>query len=790
MNAKVRIIHSNSSFDIEYTYIVPESFSPEIHVGVFVDVPFGAGNRKSLGVVVGIDPEGEGIAGEGGKRFRLKEISAVNENYIPLDRTQTELAEMIARRYICGTGEAYGLLARKTVREKNETVSAVKLCVPQETADSYIRARKNVKEGAFALINMLSENLSGMPEKTAMALCGISAGVIKRLADDGIVERFRANASDMELPEAETSAAAEIGTENGNDAAKQGCVKPKKEVVLNEGQSEALEKLSELLFSGKFSEFLLRGVTGSGKTEVYFRLIKRALDGGFGAILLVPEIVLTEQMIRRVKDFFGDNVAVIHSRLTERKKALEYKRIAEGGVRLVLGVRSAVFAPVKNLKLVILDEEQEPSFKSFDARPYYHAGEVAAMRMRQVNGLLVYGSATPRVTTYHRALTGSIGYAFLKERAFAQSLPEVRIVDMKTEMIPGNNTFISSVLANEIKENIKRGEQSILFLPRRGYSSKLVCGGCGKMIVCRKCGVPMTYHKNLNRVVCHYCGTSKPSPDVCPSCGSKTIRGRTFGTEFAEDELSRVFPGVPVVRMDSDTTRAVDGHKKLLDKFENEKVPILIGTQMVAKGLDFPNVTLVGIVNADSLLAIGEYTASERAFQLLTQVTGRAGRDPNKPGRCILQTMNPSSAVIRCAAVQDYDRYAEIELDYRKNLDYPPFASIATITVSGADDRLAYANALALREEAEKTASDLRCASGTDNCPGVSFFPVTRSPVAKVEENYYWCFLAKTADGGYLVDVMNRLKDSAAAEAMKKGSAVPGGKPLKNLKIAIDADIC
>ena len=782
VNAKVRIIRSNSSYDIEYTYIVPESIARDVHVGVFVDVPFGIGNRTCLGIVVGIDPSGEDSVVAGGKTRALKPVVCVNKGYRPLDGLQMELCDMMARRYVCGTAETYGLMTARIAQEKEELVKILKLAVSADEADAYIRGRRSVKEGAFAAIRMLSENPGGMPEKTVMTVCEISASVIKRLADDGIVQRDKAPASSFEdlLPDKKSAADADAA----EDAAK-----PKterKNVVLNKGQEDALEKLSERLFSGKFSEFLLRGVTGSGKTEVYFRLIKQVLDQGFGAILLVPEIVLTEQMIKRVRSFFGDAVAVLHSRITDRKKAQEYARIDSGEVRLVLGVRSAVFAPVKDLKLIILDEEQEPSFKSFDSRPYYHAGEVAAMRMKQNRGLLVYGSATPRITTYYRALSGEIGYACLKERAFSQSLPDVIIVDMKQEGAAPDDSPISIRLARELKENIDRGEQSIIFLPRRGYSSKLICGGCGRMIVCKNCGISMTYHKNYERLVCHYCGTSKPSPDVCPACGSKNIKGRTFGTEFAEDELRRLFPGVQIVRMDSDTTRAVDGHRKLLDRFEYDKVPILVGTQMVAKGLDFPNVTLVGIVNADSLMAVSEYNAAERAFQLLTQVTGRAGRDPEKPGRCVLQTMNPGSSVIRTASTQDYDKFVSGEIEFRKMLEFPPFSSFATVTVSGADDRAVRENALIIREAVLKIASDEH---GVRENGGLSVLQVTRSPVAKVDDNFFWCFTVKSQDKELLINAMNVLKNTVTVNAYKKGTAVKGGPPVKNYKISIDADL-
>ena len=437
-----------------------------------------------------------------------------------------------------------------------------------------------------------------------------------------------------------------------------------------------------------------------------------------------------------------------------------------GEAKIVLGVRSAVFAPVKNLGLIIVDEEQEPSYKSFEQRPYYNANEVAAMRMKIAGGTAVYGSATPRVTTYYRAQQGKIGYTFLSERAQSGALPEVITVDMKAEIAGGLRSPVSPRLAAEIAKNIEAGEQTIVFIPRRGHSARLVCLACGKTIGCRYCHIPVTYHKSAGRLICHYCGTTAPVPSVCPNCGSRSITGRTYGTEAVADEISALFPGVPVLRMDNDTTRSVDGHRKIIERFENEKVPVLVGTQMVAKGLDFPNVTLVGVINADSLANMSEYNASERAFQLLTQVFGRAGRTGEKPGRCVLQTLEPNSSLVADACAQDYGSFYRREIVFRQSIGFPPFSAIAFVTVSGKDDRHVFDTAAALRG---KIVSELESADGGFKA---EVMKVTRTAVPKIDDRYFWRFAVRSEDTEALIGLMNRFNDKEAVPLMRNERGV------------------
>jgi primosomal protein N' (replication factor Y) len=765
--ADVRIIRSNSSYDINYTYVVPDKLKQGLDVGVFVDVPFGAGNKTELGIVTSLKDDGgngERVkALESGRTVNVKEIAGINLRYIPLGRELLALCDVMAKRYVCTAAEVYKTVAQKRV-QVTETVKKLRLAVPYEKAVAFVDGTKKKKKQAYDLVKLLAENPEGVEEAEAVNLCDTGPADMKRLTGAGIIVRDIEKVSRLagdDLDEISRKYAEKKSVPAGDGADRYA-----KRVELTQDQSAAARKIKDILDSGAFGEFLLRGVTGSGKTEVYFDVMEHARERGKGAILLVPEIALTEQMIRRVRGRFGDGVAIIHSRLGDKQRACEYERMLAGEAKIVLGVRSAVFAPVKNLGLIIVDEEQEPSYKSFEQRPYYNANEVAAMRMKIAGGTAVYGSATPRVTTYYRAQQGRIGYTFLSERAQSGALPEVITVDMKAEIAGGLRSPVSPRLAAEIAKNIEAGEQTIVFIPRRGHSARLVCLACGKTIGCRYCHIPVTYHKSAGRLICHYCGTTAPVPSVCPNCGSRSITGRTYGTEAVAEEISALFPGVPVLRMDNDTTRSVDGHRKIIERFENEKVPVLVGTQMVAKGLDFPNVTLVGVINADSLANMSEYNASERAFQLLTQVFGRAGRTGEKPGRCVLQTLEPNSSLVADACAQDYGSFYRREIVFRQSIGFPPFSAIAFVTVSGKDDRHVFDTAAALRG---KIVSELESADGGFKA---EVMKVTRTAVPKIDDRYFWRFAVRSEDTEALIGLMNRFNDKEAVPLMRNERGV------------------
>ena len=487
--------------------------------------------------------------------------------------------------------------------------------------------------------------------------------------------------------------------------------------------------------SGEGKAALLHGVTASGKTQVYLHLIRQALENGKNAMILVPEIALTPQMLRKFTAYFGNDVALLHSalRLTERYD--QWKRILRGEVKVVLGTRSAVFAPISNLGLIIIDEEQEPTYRS-ENPPRYKTHDVAQFRCAQQNALLLLGSATPTVETAYYGKEGRYQVFSLNRRYHAESLPPTRIADMRQELKEGNGSIISSVLQEELEKNIACGEQSILFLNRRGSSRMLLCGECGAVPECPRCSVPMTYHSANRRLMCHYCNHSEPAFDRCPNCGG-IMKHIGCGTQKVEEELKALFPHTRVLRMDTDTVGAAHGHEALLKQFEEENIPILLGTQMVAKGLDFENVTLVGVLDADLSLYIDNFHAAERTFDLLSQVVGRAGRG-SKQGRAVIQTYTPENTVIKAAAAQDYEAFYQSELRMRRLRRYPPFADLFVLTVSGTDESRVQSAAAALKSglDAAVTRPELKPLA-------IEVLGPAGAPVIKVNNRYrYRVYLA------------------------------------------------
>ena len=453
------------------------------------------------------------------------------------------------------------------------------------------------------------------------------------------------------------------------------------EITLNDEQQRAYDEILAQCRDGRPGVTLLQGVTGSGKTLVYIRLAQTLLAQGRSVMILVPEIALTPQMMARFSAYFGDQVALLHSglRLTERYD--QWKRIRRGEAHIVLGTRSAVFAPLENLGLIILDEEQESSYES-ENPPCYHARDIAKYRCFRENARLLLGSATPTVETAYYARRGDYQLALLRRRYNAHRMPRVILADMRRELRDGNAGCISRELARELEKNLEAGEQSILFLNRRGNSRELLCPQCGYVPQCPRCSVYLTYHSANGRMMCHYCGHSQPAPDTCPDCGG-AMKHIGFGTQKVEEELTRLFPGTELLRMDADTVG--EGHEKLLREFQRRRIPILLGTQMVAKGLDFAGVTLVGVLAADLSLYVDHYRAAERTFSLLTQVVGRAGRG-EKEGRAVIQTYTPRNDVILAAAEQDYDRFYDDEIRLRRLRRDPPFADHFTLTVTGPEE--------------------------------------------------------------------------------------------------------
>jgi len=448
------------------------------------------------------------------------------------------------------------------------------------------------------------------------------------------------------------------------------------EIILNDEQDKAYREIKEKLGSG--DAHLLFGITGSGKTLVYIKLIDDVLASGKTALLLVPEIALTYQIVTRLYDCYGSQLAVLHSALTKSERKDTFSLIESGEKKVVVGTRSALFAPMRNLGIIIIDEEQEHTYKS-EMTPKYASNEVAAFIAKISKSLLVVASATPSFESYKLAKTGKIGLSEIKHRYNSQPLPKVVLVDMHDEIMAGNKSLCSKLLAEEISVNLQKHEQSILFMNRRGYNTFVGCVKCGTAITCPYCGIAMTYHKNTERVVCHYCGYSSPVPETCPSCGAKTMKYSGAGTQKAEEELKNLFPEARILRMDADTVSEKGSRDEILNAVSNNECDILLGTQMITKGLDFPNVTLVGVLLADTLLFSSDYRAFETTFSMITQVVGRAGRS-GKSGRAVIQSFYPEHRVFRYALDQDYEGFYSNETAFRKTMLYPPFCDICRVT--------------------------------------------------------------------------------------------------------------
>ncbi|MBR2582330.1 MAG: primosomal protein N', partial [Oscillospiraceae bacterium] len=599
----------------------------------------------------------------------LKCIRSVLDRENVLNEAQVKLALFMRERFFCTVYDAVramlpaGLWFDEQGRQKanDKTVEIASLAISGDEAEALVDAKRLRSPQQSALLELLC-CFGALPVRDMLVHTGAKRPSLAALEKSGAVVLSQREV--YRRPEIKSSGTLPLP-------------------VLNEAQSRAYAGLRELAFSGKANAALLFGVTGSGKTSVYIRLIDEVLKNGKSAVLLVPEIALTPQMLSTFSAHFGEEVAVLHSSLSVGERYDEWKRIHRGEARLVIGTRSAVFAPVKKLGVLIIDEEQEETYKSENS-PRYDAREVAKYLCARADSLLLMGSATPRIESMYQARGGKYHYFELTERYNKKDLPSVTIVDMKRELRRGNGGDISSFLREELQKNIERGEQSILFINRRGASKLVSCGECGFTYRCPKCSVSLTYHSASRRLMCHYCGYSRRVDGDCPECGGE-LKYVGSGTQHVEQELREFFPETGILRMDTDTVTPVGSHEKLLDRFRDENIPIMVGTQMVTKGLNFEKVTLVGVICADQSLYSGDYRAGERTFSLITQVVGRSGRG-EKTGRAVIQTYTPDNQTIRQAAVQDYDDFYASEIKLRALQNAPPIVERYTVTVSGQNE--------------------------------------------------------------------------------------------------------
>ena len=725
---KVAVSAAPYSIDKPYDYLVPEPLLETAVPGVRVTVPFGRGNRTSEGIILA-RVQGEKVQG-------LKSLDSVLDSGPVLDGDGIALALWMRQRYFCTMFEAvktilpaglwYRLREVWHLAEGVDREAAAALCgsirrtgavldvlcasggsaglealqdACGQEAESTLRAME--KAGAVRCETEAARKISdktrrmvslAVSAEDAMAMTESKRRsaparyeVVRLLAATGRASAadvcYFTGASARTLKAMEKAGLLAFSEEEELRVPQATEVEPGSPIVLNEEQQVAYNGILSLMDSGKPEAALLHGVTGSGKTQVYLRLVQETLDRGKTAMVLVPEIILTPQMMRKFSSYFGSKVCMLHSSLRMTERYDQWKRIRRGEVDVVLGTRSAVFSPLKNLGLLILDEEQEGSYQS-ENPPRYHTRDVAKFLCAREKAVLLLGSATPTVESAWATEEGTYHLFQLRRRYNARALPQVRIADLRQEIREGNPGLISAPLRQELEENLRRGEQSILFLNRRGSSRMLLCGECGHVPECPRCSVALTYHSANGRLMCHYCGHSERAPEACPVCGG-IMKHVGTGTQKVEEELRELFPKAGILRMDADT--ASGGHEAILSRFEKERIPILLGTQMVAKGLDFENVTLVGVLSADLSLYVDNYRAAERTFNLLTQVVGRAGRG-GKQGRAIIQTYTPGNDVIRCAAEQDYDSFYQSEVRMRRLRRCPPFADLFIFTVSGTDE--------------------------------------------------------------------------------------------------------
>lgn len=662
MYAKVLIDVAHSNVDRLFTYEVPDVMS--LGVGQRVLVPFGGGNRSTEGFVIELtDAVPEGID-------RIKRIIRTMEPYSALTEEQIMLAKWISKSYHCLMVEALRLmipaqLRGGRVKEKTERIVRISPNIDVEEASESLKCKGGASrapkqsEVLELMVRMntavsVADINSFIPNATAAVNALVKKGI---LADDDFVV-YRDPFANM-------------------------AVDSSKPLKLTEKQAEALERINKTTDEGHGTN-LLFGVTGSGKTEVYMQAISHALSLGGQAIVLVPEISLTPQAMQRFKSRFGNRVAVLHSRLSYGERYDEWRRIRLGMVDVVIGARSAIFAPLERVRLIVIDEEHEQSYRS-DHTPRYDASEVAKKRAELSGAAVVLGSATPAVATFRRALSGKYGLITLDKRVNNAMLPNVKIVDMRTEFLKGNSSVFSEALHDELKHCFDAGEQAILFMNRRGYSTFVSCRGCGFTLKCPDCDVSMTYHKYENLMKCHYCGHTARIPSVCPQCGKPYLKYFGVGTQQVEEQLKEQFPLVSSLRMDHDTTQGKDAHYKILDSFMRGEAQVLIGTQMIAKGLDIPNVTTVGVIAADTMLHVPDYRSAERTFQLLTQVAGRAGRG-EREGSVVVQSYTPEHAVIELAAKQDYMGFYNMEIAARRAGLFPPFSLFVRIVFTGENE--------------------------------------------------------------------------------------------------------
>lgn len=729
--ANIIVDISHEKVDRPFQYRIPEALKGQLEVGMAVMIPFGLGNKRIKGYVMEITDRAEY------DEHKLKAVDSIVKDGVSAQSDSMKLAGWIRENY--GSTMIAALKTVLPVKRKLKQVVRKTIVCKVDTDTAAASAEEFAKKHQNAKARLMHElaRQPALPHTLVTGKLNVTAQTIQALEKAGFIEVQAEGTYRKVLPE--------------NIAAINNWQKKQ----LSEHQRAIVDSIMQDFKADVRRTYLIHGVTGSGKTEVYMELIEQMMDEGRQAIMLIPEIALTYQTLVRFYRRFGDRVSVMNSRLSAGERSDQYERAARGDIDIMIGPRSALFTPFERLGLVIIDEEHESSYKS-ESMPKYHAREVAGELCRMKNASLVLGSATPSIESYYRAKMGSIKLFTLKERLAGGQLPQVYVEDLRSELKSGNRSIFSRRLYGLINDRLKKGEQTILFLNRRGYAGFVSCRACGHVMKCPHCDVSLSEHtdryRNMSRLVCHYCGFSMQGVTNCPQCGSKYILGFRAGTQQIEELLHREFPSARVLRMDADTTKSKDSYEQILSQFANEEADILVGTQMIVKGHDFAKVTLVGILAADMSLHAGDYRAGERTFQLLTQAAGRAGRS-TLPGEVVIQTYQPEHYAVVHAANQDYEHFFAEEIAYRDLMMYPPVAHMMAVLVLSDDEKAGAVQAQALAARVKQQFDDKRL---------VMIGP-TEACIGKINDVYRYIFYIKHREYQILTAVKDALEQTIHA---------------------------
>ena len=743
MYANVIVDISHEKLDKTFQYSIPDELLCDIRPGVCVDIPFGS--RTITGYVIEVTDEPEYDPA------RTKPLIGIKANSVAVEAKLIALAAWIRRNYGSTMNQALKTVipVKKQAKEQVSRSIALKIDKVRARAQLALCEAKNQKAKARLFRALLdADEGADLEYSFVTGKLSVSAATIRALEQSGFIE---------------------VITQTGYRNPVEHMSVNTYDKVLNAAQQSVVDAIEGDIASGLRNTYLIKGVTGSGKTEVYMELIAHCIQSGRQAIVLIPEIALTYQTVMRFFARFGNRVSIINSRLSNGERYDQFERAKNGDIDIMIGPRSALFTPFSNLGLIIIDEEHENSYKS-ESVPRYHAREVAIEYARMSDAIVVLGSATPSVDSYYKAKTGVYRLLELDTRVDDRPLPKCEIVDLRQELREGNRSILSTRLQELMEERLHNGQQTMLFLNRRGKSAFMSCRACGFVVKCPHCDVSLSEHSG-GVMVCHYCGYRQPVPKVCPSCGSKYISGFKAGTQKIEAMVAKRFPQARILRMDYDTTRAKDAYEKILQAFSNHEADILIGTQMIVKGHDFSNVTLVGVLAADMSLHVNDFHAAERTFALLTQAAGRAGRG-KLPGNVVIQTYDPDHYAIQTAKEQDYEAFYDKEIEYRRLMNYPPVWNMLLIHITSADESECGSVAQRVHDTAAQMISHIEKSQSPDDRHQIQLIGPADATIAKVNDIYRKVIYMKTSDYAALISVKDGIEQAVKADTAMKNANI------------------